>query len=114
MVEQNWSRREILKAAAALGVAALTEGAAVEGQAAQTAAAEKKTPTVGIQMGLPPLATGDLDRVFDELRERGGVNALFPFIYKIRSFVTARVCRQRGFMGGILRFRICSITRRRR
>ena len=49
-------------------------------------------------MGLPPLATGDLDQLFDDLRKRGGVNALFPFIYTY-AHVTAGM-PAKGFHGG--------------
>src|SRR5215469_8692430 len=85
----------MLKAAAALGVAALAENGLAQ---TQPAAPRKKTPTIGIQMGLPPLATGDLDQVFDQLGNLGGVNALFPFIYTY-AHVTAGMPAQ-GFHGG--------------
>lgn len=93
MAEDFWTRREVLKAAAALGVAAMADGVV-----AQTKESSAGHPTIGIQMGLPPLATGDLDRLFDELRKRGGVNALFPFIYTY-AHVTAGMPAA-GFHGG--------------
>jgi hypothetical protein len=58
----------------------------------------KKKPLVGIQVGSAPLMQPDLDRVLDDMQTRGGVNALFPFIY-------GHVARwagvpERGFRGG--------------
>jgi hypothetical protein len=58
----------------------------------------KKKPLVGIQVGSAPLMRPDLDRVLDDMQTRGGVNALFPFIY-------GHVARwagvpERGFRGG--------------
>jgi hypothetical protein len=87
------TRRDLLKTAAAIGIASLARAAE-----AQTPPASRKRPTIGIQMGLPPLATGDLDRLFDDLNQRAGVNALFPFIYTY-AHVTAGMPAQ-GFRGG--------------
>jgi hypothetical protein len=79
MPAQPLNRREALKATAAIGVTAalspLAELVAVETPAARRAA------TIGIQIGAAPLARLDLDRLFDDLQTRAGVNALFPFIY---------------------------------
>jgi hypothetical protein len=94
MSENSVSRRDMLKATAAIGMAALAANSAA-------LAADKlrvSKPTVGIQMGLPPLAKGDLDRLFDDLRSRGGVNTLFPFIYTY-AHVTAGMPAA-GFHGG--------------
>jgi len=96
MDNSSWTRREMLKAAAAIGVAALARNAI--GETAQEGALRKPSPTIGIQMGLPPVATGDLDKLFDDLRRRGGVNALFPFIYTY-AHVTAGM-KAEGFHGG--------------
>jgi hypothetical protein len=95
MPESSWTRRDVLKAAAALGVAALAENSIAQTSPTATV---KKPPTIGIQMGIPPLATGDLDRVFGQLSDLGGVNALFPFIYTY-AHVTAGMPAQ-GFHGG--------------
>jgi hypothetical protein len=94
MAENSITRRDVLKAAAAIGVAAVAGEAS--GEPGGTTRPSK--PTIGIQMGLPPLATGDLDRVFGDLRDRAGVNALFPFIYTY-AHVTAGMPAQ-GFHGG--------------
>jgi hypothetical protein len=95
MMDNSLTRREMLKATAAIGVAALA-GTAVAAQAEN--ATKPAGPTIGIQMGLPPLATGDLDQLFDDLRKRGGVNTLFPFIYTY-AHVTAGM-PAKGFVGG--------------
>ena len=38
-------------------------------------------PMVGMPICVAPLAQRELDPLFDDMRERAGVNALFPFIY---------------------------------
>ena len=38
-------------------------------------------PLIGMPISMAPLARGNLDVLFADLRERAGVNALFPFIY---------------------------------
>jgi len=58
----------------------------------------KRTPTIGIATGPPPLATQDLDKLFDDMRQRGGVNALFPFIYTYVN--TSAGMPAQGFRGG--------------
>jgi hypothetical protein len=93
MTDNSITRREMLKATAAIGVAALAMGATEPPPTSKPA-----LPTIGIQMGLPPLATGDLDQLFDDLQKRGGVNTLFPFIYTY-AHVTAGMPAQ-GFHGG--------------
>jgi hypothetical protein len=66
----------MLKAAAAVGVAALAGD--VLGQVAPPAT--KPTPLVGIQIGALPLSQ-DTDRLLDTLRTVGGINALFVFAF---------------------------------
>jgi hypothetical protein len=86
------TRRDVLKAAAAIGVAAL----AGEAGAQTTAPTTKPAPVVGIQIGALPLA-GDLDRLLDTLRG-DGINALFVFIFGHEArFVPMG---QQGFVGG--------------
>ncbi|MGA2232751.1 MAG: hypothetical protein ABSH22_17770 [Tepidisphaeraceae bacterium] len=70
------TRREMLKAAAAVGVAALAGD--VLGQTAPPAT--KPAPLVGIQIGAKPISE-DTDRLLDTLRTVGGINALFIFAY---------------------------------
>jgi hypothetical protein len=44
--------------------------------------ATAKTPTmVAMPISIAPLAQQDLDTIFADMRERAGVNALFPFMY---------------------------------
>jgi hypothetical protein len=95
MAEGSLTRREMLIAAAAAGVAVLA------GAAQPTSSPDRSrrsSTTIGIQMGLPPLAQGDLDRLFDSLRVTAGVNALFPFIYTY-AHITAGMANA-GFHGG--------------
>ena len=99
MAESTMTRRDAIKASAAIGLAALAAGAAPAESPATQPAAQKPTPTIGIQTGLPPLATGDLDKLFDTLRTRGGVNALFPFIYT-NTQSTAAMQDFKNFHGG--------------
>jgi hypothetical protein len=88
------TRRQMLKATAAIGVAALASEAA--GQAAPPAA--KPTPLVGMQIGALPLCRGDIDGLLDHLRDLAGINALFVFAFGHEArFVPMP---QRGFRGG--------------
>jgi len=77
MNESRPTRREVIKSAAALGLLSAI------GSAPQLFAqpAPRKPATIGIQMNLDLLARGDLDRLLGDLRERAGINTLFPFIY---------------------------------
>jgi hypothetical protein len=71
------TRREMLKAAAAIGAAAL-----IADSAGPVAAADANpAPLVGIQIGALPLARGDIDAHLDKLRDTGGINALFVFAF---------------------------------
>src|ERR1700722_19032141 len=89
MAEGSISRREVLQMAAALGLAAAVGDGVAD---------KKPMPMVGIQMGPSPLAKDDLDRLFDDLNSRAGVNAIFPFIYTYAP-VTAGMPAA-GFRGG--------------
>ncbi len=73
--------------------------AGLERRGADVAAPRKKEITIGIQTGLPPMAEGDIDRTLEEMRTRGGVNALFPFIYTYAR-VTAGMQTAANFHGG--------------
>jgi len=88
------TRREILKAAAAVSVAALTPD--LRGQTAP--AASKPAPLVGMQIGAGPLCRGDIDALLDTLRDRGGINSLFVFAFGHEArFIPMP---QQGFRGG--------------
>lgn len=69
------TRRDVLKTAAAIGAAA------VVGHAQNAPSVAKTSATIGIQMSLGALAKGDLNKLYDDLQARAGVNALMPFIY---------------------------------
>lgn len=83
MSAEIMNRRDVLKAAAALGAtAALSRLSPLAAAVAPApAAAPRRAATVGIQVGSAPLMRDDLDRLLDDMQQRGGVNALFPFIY---------------------------------
>ena len=71
-------RREFLRLAA-IGTGAAWAG--VKGRGAEVAAAPRRDTMVGLPISVAPLATAALDPMFDDMRRRGAVNALFPFIY---------------------------------
>ncbi len=99
MAGDSFTRREALLTAAAIGLAGMGVSAAKAAPGAAAPQPAKKNPIIGIQTGPPPLATGDLDKVLDELRTRGGVNALFPFIYT-HTASTAAMTNVPTFKGG--------------
>jgi hypothetical protein len=75
-------RREFLK------MSAVTAGAALAGKKLLGEAAGSTTPapkrgetTVAMPISVAPLVQPDLDRILADMRERGGVNVLMPFIY---------------------------------
>ena len=68
------NRREFIKLSAVGAGAALT--------APDLLSAPPASPSmIGMPISIAPLARGDLDALFADMRERAGVNALFPFIY---------------------------------
>ncbi len=79
-------RREFIKTAALSAGATLAAGDVLRGQNATItpgagAAGKKQATTVGIATAVAPLAGPDLPKVLDDMQQRGGVNAVFPFIY---------------------------------
>jgi hypothetical protein len=89
------TRREILKAAAAVGAAAVLAGES-GGQTAPTA--NKPKPIVGMQIGALPLCRGNIDLLLDTLRNRGGINSLFVFAFGHEARFVPMA--QQGFRGG--------------
>jgi hypothetical protein len=91
------NRRHFIK----LGV--VGTGAALAGVEAVSAQnlppAAKPSTLVAIPISVAPLATGDLDAMFDDMRNRAGANALFPFIYTHEPS-RAGLERSAGFHGG--------------
>ena len=81
------TRREALKAAAAAGVTVamsrlpqLAAEPLLRAQAAPQSFAAK-TSMIGMPISIAPLARQDLDALFDDMRQRAGVTAVFPFAY---------------------------------
>jgi len=77
-------RRDFIRIAALGAGAALTGAKVLRGEpspAAAPAAPGRPATMVGMPISVAPLAEGDLDALFDDMRRRAGVNALFPFIY---------------------------------
>lgn len=79
------TRRDALKAAAAAGVTVaisrLPNLTASPATPAAPLAPPRPGTMVGIATSVAPVAQPDLNRIFDDLQQRAGVNALFPFIY---------------------------------
>jgi len=96
MSDDSVTRREMLKMAAAIGVAAM--GLAADQTPPTTQPSTRPSPMIGIQIGPQPLAQQDLNRLLDDLRQRAGVNALFPFIYTYAAHTAAMSAK--GFRGG--------------
>ncbi|MGN6370147.1 MAG: hypothetical protein ACTHN5_17970 [Phycisphaerae bacterium] len=93
------SRRDALKTTAALTLAALAPSTSAQSSPPQPAPTPKPKPTIGIQTGLPPLASNDLDKSLDLMQSRGCVNTLFPFIYTYTQS-TAAMQAFKNFRGG--------------
>ncbi len=75
-------RREFIKMTAAGATAALVGAKPLRSEATAAAApAQRPSTLIGMPISVAPLAQKDLDRMFDDMRQRAGVNALFPFIY---------------------------------
>lgn len=73
------SRREFLKSSATVGASlALTR---LAGQTAAAATPARPATTIGIATSVAPMASPDFERVLDDMQQRAGVNAVFPFIY---------------------------------
>ena len=92
-------RREFLKSATTLGVAAaLSRATKLSAATAAEAAPAKPAPTIGIQMNVSTLAAADFEKSLDDMKARAGVNALFPFIYSHVNRTTGLPAR--NFRGG--------------
>jgi hypothetical protein len=91
------NRREFSKLTAA--------GAAVAGpgilRAESAAPPAAKTPTlVAMPIGIAALTGPDLDRILGDMKDRGGVNALFPFLYTHEAHRAGVPEDAPGFRGG--------------
>jgi hypothetical protein len=95
MSDELPTRREMLKVAAGLGVAAL---AAEAGAQSSLPATKPAPPIIGIQIGALPLSRGNIDNLLDTLRNLAGINTLFVFAFGHEArFVPMP---QKGFRGG--------------
>lgn len=75
------NRREFIQLGVLGTGAALAGAEALRGQPATEPARRKSSATVAMPISVAPLAQGDLDPMFEDMRTRAGVNALFIFIY---------------------------------
>lgn len=75
------NRREFLKTSAAFSAGVALTHLTPGGLAAATAPAPRRATTVGIATSVAPLARPGFERVLDDMQQRAGVNAVFPFIY---------------------------------
>jgi len=76
------NRRDFVRLGVIGAGAALTGVEPLRGEQASTTAPSKPTTTlIGMPICVAPLAQRELDPLFDDMRQRAGVNALFPFIY---------------------------------
>ena len=75
------NRRHFIKLGVIGTGAALTGVESVSGQDTPTTAKSSPATVVAMPICVAPLAQRELDPMFDDMRNRAGVNALFPFIY---------------------------------
>ena len=75
------NRRNFIKAGVVGAGAALAGVESLRSESAAVATASKPPVTVAMPISVAPLAQRDLDAMFDDMRTRAGVNALFTFIY---------------------------------
>ncbi len=81
MIDQPMTRREALKTAAVLGVTAALSRLPSLAAADEPKPAPRPGTMIGIASSAAPFAQKNLDPVLDDLQQRAGVNAIFPFIY---------------------------------
>ena len=98
------NRRHFIKLGVVGTGAALAGVEAVSGENIPAPAASKPSATrVAMPICVAPLAQRELDPMFDDMQERAGVNALFPFIYSHephRAGLVPEGGRVSGFHGG--------------
>ncbi len=85
MNRRDFLATSALGAGATLAAASLLRGqpapAAAAAPAPAGAAPPRPTPLIGIATSVAPLVQQDPERLLDEMQQRAGINALFPFIY---------------------------------
>src|SRR5580698_8385880 len=72
------NRRKFIQLGA-VSTGALVAG--IDSLRGEPASAVKPPTMIAMPISIAPLAQQDLDTIFADMRERAGVNALFPFIY---------------------------------
>ena len=92
------NRRDFIKMTAAGASATLTGSSLLPAQTPASAPARQET-LVAMPISVAILAGPDLDRILGDMKDRGGVNALFPFIYSHETH-RAGLDHQPGFRGG--------------
>jgi hypothetical protein len=75
------NRRNFIRVGVVGAGAALAGVESLRSESAAIATASKPPATVAMPISVAPLAQRDLDAMFDDMRTRAGVNALFTFIY---------------------------------
>jgi hypothetical protein len=93
------NRRDFIKLAAAGTGASLAGSPLVSGQTPPAAPPPGKT-MVAMPISIAILAGPDLDRVLGDMKDRGGVTALFPFMYSHEEHRAGVPERSPGFRGG--------------
>ena len=85
----------------------------LSGQVVPVGPSPKSSGAIAIPISVAPLVKGDLDAMFDDMRTRAGVNALFIFIYTHETH-RAGVEKPDDFHGGNYAGRTGNFTRTRR
>src|ERR1035437_1857553 len=75
------NRRNFIKLGIVVTGAALAGVESLRSEPVTVLTSTKRPTMVAMPISVAPLAQRDLDAMFADMRERAGVNALFPFIY---------------------------------
>ncbi len=92
------NRRDFITTTATGAVATLATARLLSAQT--PAAAPKREVMIAMPICVAPLVTGDLDRIFGDMKDRAGVNALFPFMYSHEEHRAGVPEHTPGFRGG--------------
>jgi len=93
------NRRDFIRTTAAGAAATLAGSKLLSGQTAAAPAGPRPT-MVAMPICIAPLAGPDLDHILGDMKERGGVTALFPFMYSHEEHRAGVPERSPGFRGG--------------
>jgi hypothetical protein len=94
------NRRDFIKMSAVSAGTTLAGSKLLSGQTAPAAPAPRKATMVAMPICVAPLAGPDLDRILGDMKDRGGVTALFPFMYSHEEHRAGVPERSPGFRGG--------------